>query len=745
MKNIFALPSIADEKDTQTSRLLNIFLWSFMLAMTVMILIAIVLPETTRRQLLLVGTVDISSVLLLILTRRGYTRLVSWMVILQVWVVTTAVVSTGGGIHNPAVTLYLIVVLIAGLMLGRTTGLIIAGICLLTELVLVHFEQADLLLPSIVQHNALTLWVANTGAMIIIVGIQYFASSTFKGSFDRIYRELNERKLVEAELRASEQRFRAIFDSVNDAISIHDLATGEILFVNQRLCDFTGYTREEARMINIATLSSGEPPYTAKEALKWLKEAADGSPQLIQWHVKDKQGHLFWVEVNMRRASIDGQERMVLVARNISERKNMEERLAESERRLRLITDNMMDLITLVDVNGKVEYLSPSHTQVLGYGTEELMKKWDFNLIHPDDRDGLFQAFRETTRLAKHRTAIYRFRHADGHYIWLETVGNVVQDERGKNTEAILSSRDISERKQTEEALKRSEEKYRQILDNIDDGYFEVDLAGNFTLFNDVLPNVLGYSREELMGKNFRLVMDAENAKMVFEVFNKVYQTGVPVRLVEWESMKRDGSKLYVETSVFPIKDVDGRPMGFRGVVRDITERKRMYDKIHIMAVTDDLTGLYNRRGFITLAEQQLKTAGRTRTKMLLTFVDLDDMKHINDVWGHDEGDRALVGAAKVLRQTFRDSDIIARIGGDEYAVLAPDVKGTTQDVFMARLQQKLDEFNAHENRGYRLSLSKGHTFYDPQTPCSLDQLISRADKLMYEDKHRKRNTDEKV
>jgi diguanylate cyclase (GGDEF)-like protein len=210
------------------------------------------------------------------------------------------------------------------------------------------------------------------------------------------------------------------------------------------------------------------------------------------------------------------------------------------------------------------------------------------------------------------------------------------------------------------------------------------------------------------------------------------------MRLAEWESLKRDGSKLQVETSVFLIKNENGIPVGFRGVVRDITERKLMYDKIQSMAVTDELTGLYNRRGFITLAEKQLKIVERTKKKILLTFIDLDDMKHINDIWGHEEGDKALIGATKVLKQTFRDSDIIARVGGDEFAVLALDVVENGPNIIMQRLHEQLENFNAYKDLNYRLSLSMGTAFYDPETPSSLDHLISTADKLMYEDKHRK-------
>lgn len=428
----------------------------------------------------------------------------------------------------------------------------------------------------------------------------------------------------------------------------------------------------------------------------------------------------------------------VHVMRDVTARTLAENTLKENEKRLRLITNNMLDLITVVGMDMNVEYISPSHKQVLGYEPQDLVKRWSFDFIHPDDRGKVVQFIRDIAANGRHDTVEFRFHHADGHYLWLESVGSMILDERGEKVGIVFASRDITERMRSSQALRDSEARYREILDSIDDGYYEVDLSGHFTFFNDVLPHFLGYPREELMGGYFKTAMDDENVKKVFGVFHQVFLTGVPSRLVEFECKRKDGSRASVESSVFLIRDVEGNPVGFRGVVRDITERKQFQDRLQTMAVTDQLTGLFNRRGFITHAEQQLKIADRTGKKVLLAFIDLDGMKHINDVWGHEEGDRALIATATILRETFRDSDIVARIGGDEFAVLAPDVADTIQDVFASRLQQQTNVHNIENGRAYTLTMSVGSTFYDPNDPCSLDELMSRADRLMYEDKRRK-------
>ncbi|NGP77959.1 PAS domain S-box protein [Balneolaceae bacterium YR4-1] len=139
---------------------------------------------------------------------------------------------------------------------------------------------------------------------------------------------------------------------------------------------------------------------------------------------------------------------------------------------------------------------------------------------------------------------------------------------------------DINERKITEEALRESEEKYRTILENIEDGYFETDLEGNFTFVNPAVSKILGYSESELLGMNNREYMDDENAKKVFSTFNEVFRNGVPQKGFDWMLQKSDGSKIYVEASFNLRRDAEGEPIGFRGIVRDITNRKEREEKI---------------------------------------------------------------------------------------------------------------------------------------------------------------------
>jgi diguanylate cyclase (GGDEF)-like protein/PAS domain S-box-containing protein len=167
--------------------------------------------------------------------------------------------------------------------------------------------------------------------------------------------------------------------------------------------------------------------------------------------------------------------------------------------------------------------------------------------------------------------------------------------------------------------------------------------------------------------------------------------------------------------------------------------RTRTENELRDLSLVDELTRLYNRRGFMTLAEQQLKVAHRTKKEMALFYADLDDLKKINDRFGHDEGDAALVEATALLRDIFRDSDIIARLGGDEFVVLAIDVAEGKAASLARRLREKVAARNARSGQSYDVSFSLGVARYDPDKPDSLGELLTLADRRMYQDKTSKK------
>jgi diguanylate cyclase (GGDEF)-like protein len=166
----------------------------------------------------------------------------------------------------------------------------------------------------------------------------------------------------------------------------------------------------------------------------------------------------------------------------------------------------------------------------------------------------------------------------------------------------------------------------------------------------------------------------------------------------------------------------------------------QMQDHLRTLSITDELTGLSNRRGFFAFVQQQMKQARRNNERMVLFFADLDDLKAINDTFGHVSGDRALADAAQILRETCRDADILARMGGDEFAVILGNAPDSGIAALRERLGKRLAEYNARREGTFKLSLSEGFAVFDPERPVTVDELIREADTRMYEQKQAKKS-----
>jgi diguanylate cyclase (GGDEF)-like protein len=196
----------------------------------------------------------------------------------------------------------------------------------------------------------------------------------------------------------------------------------------------------------------------------------------------------------------------------------------------------------------------------------------------------------------------------------------------------------------------------------------------------------------------------------------------------------------WLHVAITAFGDARGRNAGYVVALRDVTERRTMVHTIQTLSLTDELTGLLNRRGFTSLAEQQLRTSLRTGNRIWLLFADLDGLKAINDRLGHEAGDRALCEIASVLRTgSVRNADLVARLGGDEFAILSTEISRMDEANVVRRVEEGVARVNARRGRDYTLSLSAGVAVYDPARPQSLDALISEADEKMYRVKYARR------
>jgi diguanylate cyclase (GGDEF)-like protein/PAS domain S-box-containing protein len=273
------------------------------------------------------------------------------------------------------------------------------------------------------------------------------------------------------------------------------------------------------------------------------------------------------------------------------------------------------------------------------------------------------------------------------------------------------------------------------------EGLVLTDSEGRFTFVNPAAGQMLGYTPGEMVEQPVLSFIPKDQHAAVRRADEKRAK-GIADRY-ELDFLRKDGTRRTFFVSGGP--RVQGAQFGGTlAVLTDITERKRMEEEIRALSLHDELTGLYNRRGFMTLAEHSLKTATRLQKAIALIYLDVDNLKKINDTGGHKTGDRALVEIGFILKKSFREADIIGRLGGDEFAVLAMESTKMNAEQLTRRLQDRLDLFNARSAAevGFTLAASMGVTTREPDRPDAVEEMLSRADLLMYEQKRLRKGGD---
>ena len=298
---------------------------------------------------------------------------------------------------------------------------------------------------------------------------------------------------------------------------------------------------------------------------------------------------------------------------------------------------------------------------------------------------------------------------------------------------AVVS--DITDLIRAERALQESEQRYHGLFDNSRDAIITTRPDGSFVNVNPSALNLFGYSRREMMRKNVtELYLDPADRRSFVET---IEETG-GVRDFEVRMRRKNGTVMDC-LFTFSLRRGSGGLREYQGIVRDVTERRRMMEDLKDLSLRDELTGLNNRRGFFTMAEQQIRMVRRMKRNLYCVFIDLDYLKQINDRFGHKEGDRALVGTSKILKRSFREADILARMGGDEFAILIIDDFEMGEEVILNRLAENTADYNRTNRRGYEVSLSAGIALLHYDSTVSLQELLDLADTKMYENKRRKR------
>lgn len=392
-------------------------------------------------------------------------------------------------------------------------------------------------------------------------------------------------------------------------------------------------------------------------------------------------------------------------------------------------------------------------SEILGYSYSELLQLTFQDITHPDDLDIDLQF---AQKLLDGSLSSYEMnkRYIDklGKTIWANLTCSLVRDADGNPVYFIAIVEDISESKRLElelsayknhleqlvaertEKLLLADASIRQLSAAVEQSPVSVvitDTGGNISYINPKFAELTGYTADELYGKNPRILKSSETPAATYADMWQKLSSGKTWR-GEFCNKKKNGELYWESASIKPLIDEKGHITHYVGVKADITQRKQTEAKLRELSLTDELTGLTNRRGFTILAEQQIKLSQRLQQGFAIFFADMDGMKGINDQLGHAVGDQALQEMAKILKESFRASDIVARLGGDEFACLSVDAGTADIAANLARLQQNITESNQKVLRPYTLSLSIGAASYDPANPVDLETLLAEADKQMY-------------
>jgi diguanylate cyclase (GGDEF)-like protein/PAS domain S-box-containing protein len=389
-------------------------------------------------------------------------------------------------------------------------------------------------------------------------------------------RDISTQRRTEKELQESEARYDSLFRKNQAAMLMIDPETTAIVDANLGACVFYGYPYEKMlklKMTDISTLA-------AEEVKTEMQRVLTEQYNHFYYQHRLANGQIREVEVYSGPLFMRGKQLLYSIIHDITERKRAEEALRQSEEKYRTILEGIEEGYYEVNLAGNFTFFNDSVCRIFGYPREELTGMNNRQYTDQENAEKLFHAFNKVYRSGEpHKGYDYEIIRKDGTKRYIETSVSLRKDSSGEPIGFRGVARDITDRQQAEEALRQSEEKYRTILESIEEGYYEVDLAGNFTFFNDSMYRSLGYSKEELMGMNDRQYTDRENAKRLFQAFSQVYRTGKPGKGFDYEVIRKDGTHRYVEGSILLRKDSSGNPIGFRGIVRDITERKR-FEKI---------------------------------------------------------------------------------------------------------------------------------------------------------------------
>ena len=447
---------------------------------------------------------------------------------------------------------------------GRKVALYLGGLVLLVVLFITADEVFNI--PSLIFDIPPTLidWAeAGIESFVVIVA----------GSFVMLHlrRQWAKGKQAEEATKLAYAELNQIFDTTPNAMRVID-KNFNVLRINEACLTLSGASKDEARGKKCYELWHNPMCHTPECPLSRI---VSGEKRVeLEMEVGGNDGSTISCILTATPFREPGGETVGIVQdlKDITKRKQAQQALRESEQKYRDIFNDVSDFLYSHDLEGYFTDTNLAFRTQYGFSEDDLVNLNVRDLIPERYRYGFKDYFKAVLEQGKDE-GLMKVMTKDGRERIVEYRNSLVYGATGP-IGVRGSARDITERKEAERALRDTEEKYRAMLNDMQDAYYEVDLAGNFTFFDDSLCQLLAYCREEMMGMNYRVYTPEENVETVYKTYNQVYRTGKPAKWFSWEQVRKDGRRYFAETSVYPLQNQAGEIIGFRGVSRDISERK---------------------------------------------------------------------------------------------------------------------------------------------------------------------------
>lgn len=530
-----------------------------------------------------------------------------------------------------------------------------------------------------------------------------------------INRDVTTHKQLAEDLREREQHLLSVTNSAQDAIVSTD-TRGNIVFWNEGARKIFGYEENEIIGKSLSILMPEK--YREAHARGMRRYAETGERRVIGNVVEleglKKDGGEFPLELSLGVWEAAKGKYFTGIMRDITERKLAADAIKQGEERFRLMVEGVEDYaILMLDPDGNIVSWNEGAERVKQYKAEEIIGKHFRNFYTPEDQNRKYpeEELRIATAEGHFEDEGWRVR-KDGSRFWANVIITAIKDADGRLQGFSKITRDITERKQAEAALRESEYKLRTLLDSMSEGLVQVSNDEVIEFVNDRFCEMTGFCEKDLIGKvTLDILFDEEGKKFVSEA-NRQRQKGVAGQY-ELQLKKKSGELLYVIVGGVPIINADGIVTGTMGVFTDITERKRAEDQLLHDAFHDGLTGLANRTLFMEHLRMTIERGKRRQNTLFAAlFLDFDRFKVINDSLGHTEGDNFLKLVARRLESVLRPGDLVARLGGDEFTILLSELGSESDAVQIAeRIQEDLKNPFELGGREFFISASIGITF----------------------------------